>query len=261
MNNNENILGINEFDFNLICEYFSSTKRQGPGSDESTLKALGFIDSLPQDAKVVDLGCGTGSSTIVIAKALGLEVTALDLFPQFIDILHNRAIEEQVKINAIIGSMESLPFDEESLDLIWCEGAIYNIGFERGMKEWGRLLKNGGYIAVTEPTWLTNERPDEITKFWKEAYNEVETMPVKIQKMMDAGLTPIASFLLSEECWTDNYYLPQQRAQEEFLQRHKNDELAAQLVSNQRHEAELYARYKQYYGYVFYIGQKICNEL
>ena len=36
---------IHEFDFNLICEYFSGLERQGPGSVEVTLKALGFIDN------------------------------------------------------------------------------------------------------------------------------------------------------------------------------------------------------------------------
>ncbi len=37
---------IHDFDISLICEYFSSLDRQGPGSEEATLKALGFIDNL-----------------------------------------------------------------------------------------------------------------------------------------------------------------------------------------------------------------------
>jgi len=37
---------IHEFDFKLICEYFSSIERQGPGSPEVTIKALSFIDHL-----------------------------------------------------------------------------------------------------------------------------------------------------------------------------------------------------------------------
>lgn len=258
MENKDNILGINDFDFNLICEYFSSTKRQGPGSNEATLKALSMIKALPPNPMVADLGCGTGSSALILAKTLGSNVTALDLFPQFIDILHERAIEDGVEniINGIVGSMESLPFEKQSLDLLWCEGAIYNIGFERGMKEWSKFIKTGGYIAVTEPTWLTDYRPEEITTFWNEAYQEVETMPTKIQKMMDAGFAPVGSFVLPDECWTTNYYIPQHNAQEIFLQKHSNNEFAKELVKNQRHEAELYAKYKHYYGYVFYIGQK-----
>lgn len=259
MENNDNIHGINEFDFNLICEYFSSTKRQGPGSDDATLKALSFIDTLPRDARVVDVGCGTGSSALVLVKTLCTEVTAIDLFPQFIEILRDRAKDAGVDslLHGVVGSMDELPFESNSLDLLWCEGAIYNIGFERGMREWSCLLKTGGYIAVTEPTWLTNERPKEIDRFWNDAYPEVETMPVKIMKMMNAGFVPVGAFVLPDECWTTNYYVPQRQAQDYFMQRHCNDEFAAELVKNQRHEAEMYAKYKQYYGYVFYIGRKL----
>lgn len=259
MENNENIRGINEFDFNLICEYFSSTERQGPGSEEATLKALDLVGALPQDAKIVDIGCGTGSSALVLAKTLGLEVVALDLFPRFISILRERSEREGVSdlVNAVVGSMEELPFPDNSLDLIWCEGAIYNIGFERGMREWSKLLKRGGHIAVTEPTYLTDERPEEITSFWHEAYPEVETLPAKVQKMMDAGFAPIGAFLLPEECWTANYYLPQAKAQELFLRRHADNEFARELVKNQRHEARMYSKHKEHYGYVFYIGRKL----
>jgi hypothetical protein len=64
----ENTSSIHEFDFNLICEYFSNLKRQGPGSPEVTLKALSFIESLPPDARIVDIGCGTGGQTMVLAQ-------------------------------------------------------------------------------------------------------------------------------------------------------------------------------------------------
>ena len=53
---------IHEFDFNLICEYFSNVERQGPGSPEATLKALSFIDNLADNSRIADLGCGTGDN-------------------------------------------------------------------------------------------------------------------------------------------------------------------------------------------------------
>ena len=56
----------------------------------------------------------------------------------------------QDRVKGIVGSMDNLPFQNEELDLIWSEGAIYNIGFERGLNEWRRYLKPGGYIAVSE---------------------------------------------------------------------------------------------------------------
>jgi serine/threonine protein kinase len=45
-NKKEENKSIHEFDFNLICEYFSSVKRQGPGGEEETKKALSFMKSL-----------------------------------------------------------------------------------------------------------------------------------------------------------------------------------------------------------------------
>ena len=64
---NEN-KSIHEFDFNLICEYFSSVERQGPGSPEVTLKALDFIENLSVQSRIADLGCGTGTQTITLAR-------------------------------------------------------------------------------------------------------------------------------------------------------------------------------------------------
>ena len=88
--NNENKT-IHDFDFSLICEYFSSMERQGPGSPEITLKALSFIDNLPHQSQIADIDCGTGGQTITLAKHVGGQITALDLFPDFINILNRNA--------------------------------------------------------------------------------------------------------------------------------------------------------------------------
>ena len=158
MNNNENNHSIHEFDYSLICEYFSSIDRQGPGSDAFTLQALSFIDPLKPKARIADLGCGTGSSAILLAKVTDAEVTALDLFPDFLDKLTHRAAKEGVadKIHPIVGSMDALPFEKESFDVIWSEGAISNIGFEHGLREWHKYIKPGGYVAISEVVWLTD---------------------------------------------------------------------------------------------------------
>jgi SAM-dependent methyltransferase len=86
-------------------------------------------------------------------------------------------------VYCFVSSMDRLPFQPESLDLIWSEGAIYNIGFERGLTEWRKFLKTGAFIAVSEVSWFTDERPAEIDEFWKEAYPEIDTIPNKVAQL------------------------------------------------------------------------------
>ena len=149
---NEN-KSIHEFDFNLICEYFSAMERQGPGSPEVTIKALSFIDNISDGSHIADIGCGTGGQTMVLAQNAPGKITGIDLFPIFIDLFNANArkMNLQDRVKGIVGSMDKLTFDNEELDLIWSEGAIYNIGFEKGLTEWRRFLKLS-LIHISEPT-------------------------------------------------------------------------------------------------------------
>jgi len=256
--NNEN-KSIHEFDFNLICDYFSGMERQGPGSPEVTLKALSFIDNLTDTSRIADLGCGTGGQTMTLASNTKGFITGIDLFPAFIDRFNHNAglLGLQDRVTGVIGSMDNLPFGDEELDLIWCEGAIYNIGFERGLKEWHRFLNRGGYIAVSEASWFTPYRPSVISEFWNEAYPEIDTVPAKLTILQNSGYIPVAAFILPESCWTDNFYALQADLQIHFLEKYPGNKTAEELVANQRHEAMLYDKYRKFYGYAFYIGKKL----
>lgn len=255
---NEN-KSIHEFDLNLICEYYSNVERQGPGSPEVTKKALSFIENLSKESNIADIGCGSGGQTMVLAQNTSGIITGIDLFPLFINLFNANAnnLNLNDRVKGIVGSMDNLPFQDEELDVIWSEGAIYNIGFERGLNEWRKFLKTGGYIAVSEVSWFTEERPSEIDDFWQDAYPQIDTIPNKLAQMQKAGYIPVASFILPENCWTEHFYAPQVSAQEAFLTKHKGNKAAEDFIANQQHETQLYYKYKEYYGYVFYIGKKI----
>lgn len=136
--------------------------------------------------------------TILLGEHVPGEIFGLDLFPDFIDILNRNAglHHLQNRIKGIVGSMDDLPFEKETLDLIWSEGAIYNIGFQRGLNEWREYLKKGGYVAVSEVSWFTDWRPAEINDFWMDAYPEIDTIPNKAGQMQKAGYVPVANFIL-----------------------------------------------------------------
>ena len=87
---NEN-KSIQEFDYPLICEYYANVERQGPGSPEITVKALGFIEHLNAQSQIADIGCGTGGQTMILADHIPGQITGLDLFPDFIRIFNCNA--------------------------------------------------------------------------------------------------------------------------------------------------------------------------
>jgi len=250
---------IHEFDLNLICEYYATVERQGPGSPEVTVKALSFVDNLNGESRIADIGCGTGGQTMVLAQHAPGTITGIDLFPTFIDLFNSNAqkLNLQDRVKGKVESMDQLSFQNEELDLIWSEGAIYNIGFERGLREWRKFLKKGGYIAVSEASWFTEKRPAEIHEFWQREYPGIDTIPNKVAQMQKAGYVPVASFILPENCWTEHFYEPQVSAEEAFLKKHAGNQAAEDFIASQRHETQLYYKYKEYYGYVFYIGKKI----
>lgn len=257
MSNEHNIPTIHDFDFNLICEYFLSMERQGPGNPKMTLRALSFIDDLSARSHIADLGCGTGGQTMTLAGATQGHITGVDLFPKFIDLFneHARKLKEQDRMQGVVGSMDAPPFERESLDLIWSEGAIYNIGFERGLREWREYLKPGGYVAVTDNTWFTDERPEEIQAFWDAASPDIDTIPHKIAAMQRAGYEFIAAFALPESTWVE-FYAMHADARRIFLQKYAGNPAAESFVAAEAEEKALWDKYKAFYGYVFYIGRK-----
>ncbi|MGQ7869898.1 class I SAM-dependent methyltransferase [Sunxiuqinia sp. sy24] len=187
------------------------------------------------------------------------QITGIDLFPKFINLFNRNTakLNLQDRLKGLVGSMDALPFQQEELDLIWSEGAIYNIGFERGLNEWLKFLKPSVFIAVSEASWFAEERPAEIDAFWQDAYPQIDTIPHKVTQMQNAGYVSTASFVLPDNCWTDHFYAPQVAAQEAFLKKYAGNQTAEAFIANQRHETQLYNKYKAYYGYVFYIGKKL----
>jgi ubiquinone/menaquinone biosynthesis C-methylase UbiE len=211
-----------------------------------TLKALSLIDGLTAESRIADLGCGTGGQTMTLAGATTGHITGLDIFPKFIDRFNEQAAVYGFadRVQGIVGSMDALPFAPESLDLVWCEGAIYNLGFEHGLRYFRDFLKSGGYVAVTENTWLTDEHPAEVADIWNAAYPEIDTIPAKIAAMQRAGYEFVAAFKVPEQCWRD-FYESQEDAKRIFSENHAGNPTAEAFLAGEAFQRALYEKYPE----------------
>jgi hypothetical protein len=55
----------------------------------------------------------------------------------------------------------------------------------------------------------------------------------------------------------EHYHVPQADVQETYLKEHAGSYIAEEFIKFQRREAQLYVKYKEFYGYVFYIGKRM----
>ncbi len=246
--------------YELLIDLHKMNKRQGPGGDAQTLKALklsGLMTST-RSMQIADIGCGTGASTLVLAENLNASITAIDLFQDFLDILNANAQKRGFadKITTQSGSMEELAFEDGSLDVIWSEGAIYNMGFAKGVEYFKRFLKPGGTLAVSEITWLTAERPEEIQRHWDSEYPEIAIASDKIKILEDHGFILKGYFPLPESSWIENYYAPLKNTFDGFITRNDSEDARA-IVESEKAEAAHYEKYSHYFSYGFYIAQKV----
>ena len=249
---------VANFDMKLIFDFFSKMKRQGPGGDEETKIALSFIPGLSKDSKIVDIGCGTGTQTLVLAQNTESKIIASDISPEMIEGVKAKIDQYHLegRVETQIASMDNLPFKEKELDLIWAESSIFIIGFKKGLTEWRKYLKDNGMIAVSEASWFTNECPSEIEDYWMANYPEMDTIPANIRIMQDAGYTPMAHFILPDRCWTANFYIHMAKRIEEYASLYKGNKVVEEFLERQTEEIEMYNKYKEFFGYVFYIGKK-----
>ena len=257
MEKKENVV-IDDFDFSLIADFFKRVDRQGPGGEWETRLATSLIPDFKREIRIADIGCGLGSQTFVLADEYDAEIDAVDLLPEMVEGIRKRSLRHGLvdNVHPVQASMDALPFARESYDLIWAEGSIFIMGYENGLKYWHQFLKPGGYVAVTDTSWLGDKRPKNMS--WiNDNLPEIDTIEHKIAQMQEAGYEPYAHFILPETCWTKNYYEPMKPAMEAFLLDHPDNANALAFIDRMNEEIAYYEENKVCFDYVFYIGKKV----
>lgn len=246
-------------DLPLLIDLHLGAERQGPGSPACTRRAIELAGLRERRAlRIADVGCGTGASTLVLARELDARITAIDLLPEFLAALRERAAAAGLtdRIATVTATMASLPFADASFDVVWSEGAIYHVGFADGARRWRRLLVPGGILAVTELTWLTDRRPAALASYWAERYAEVGTASSKLAVLEGSGYRPLGYFVLPQDCWLDGYYGPMRDRFAAFVARNGSSDAARAVVRAEEAEIALYERYRSFVGYGFYVAQR-----
>jgi ubiquinone/menaquinone biosynthesis C-methylase UbiE len=239
----------------LLFAIHRDLPREGPGDDASTRRALACITAVCAPRRIVDIGCGPGAQTVELAMATTAHVLALDIHSDYLQQLRVRADAAGVsaRVAAVRSSMARMPILPESADLLWAEGSIYIIGFAEGLRTWRPLLRQGGCIALTHLSWLSDSAPVKPRAFWARHYPAMTTVDENLRVAHECGYDVLDRFTLPESAWWDDYYAPLERRLVVLRQQYRHDAEAASVIDTSQEEIDLYREFSQCYGYVFYV--------
>jgi len=228
--------------------------RQGPGDPEFTRQLLRRLPSLPARPRIADLGCGSGAGTLLLAKHYGSLVRAVDAVPVFIEELRDKAAAAGLDhlVEAVCADMATLDWSPASIDLLWSEGAAYNLGFENALRVWRPLISTGGVAVVSEMSWFSDTVPDPARRFWESAYPTMGTEQQNIGRATAAGFSVVFTERLPSNAWWEHYYSPLR----ERMRKPDVADMNQVVIRETKQEMALFERYSDYYGYTFYILQK-----
>ncbi|MGH8524187.1 MAG: SAM-dependent methyltransferase, partial [Gammaproteobacteria bacterium] len=138
-------------------------EKLGPGANVHTRHVSRLLPKQKFHV-VLDAGCGSGRQTMVLAKELGTPVHAVDSYESFLNDLTRRAkeagIEHLVRTHCM--DMKDIPGVFQHIDLLWSEGAAYNIGFSHALSTWASAINPGDFAVVSELSWLREQVPDAV---------------------------------------------------------------------------------------------------
>ncbi|MEO0478948.1 MAG: class I SAM-dependent methyltransferase [Planctomycetota bacterium] len=232
--------------------------RQGPGLAECTRRALQMCGDLPAASRVLDVGCGPGLQTLVLAEALPeASITALDLTREYLDQLERRVDKAELgsRVAVVEGDMSAMPFAEASFDLIWSEGAAYSMGFDNAVRDWRRLLAPDGFLAVSELVWLREEPPIEVAAYFGAEYPQMAFHEDVAERFRGFGYELIGHFTLPDAAWWDDYYGALEKKLPALREKYAGDEDALSIVAGTATEISMRRRYASTYGYEFFVAR------
>ena len=223
-----------------------------------TRKAFELLPPL-ETPQILDVGCGSGDPTLELARLSGGQVLGLDVDPSALAELSKRAEDEGLahRIQVVNRSMLDMDFPDERFDLIWAEGSMHVVGFEKALRDWRRFLKPRGFLVVHEMAWLRADPPPAIRNFWQGIFPGIRTVSEYVETVPGCGYDLIAHFALPEDFWWREYYAPLEARIRELRGKYADDPAAQTALDNEQQGVDLYRKHARWYGSAFLLMQKV----
>lgn len=244
----------------IFFELYESLPRQGPGNRACAARALALCRDLPPAPAVIDLGCGVGGQTLHLAELTSGTIVAVDSHAPSIERLRAtvalRGLAERIR--PMVGDMANPGLPPASFDLVWSEGALYNIGIENALRVCRGLLRPGGYLAFTDAVWRTENPSPEVKAGFEGDYPAMGRVPDVLAAIERGGFSLMGHFTLPDEAWWEDFYTPMEMRIEALRGKYKDDDEALAVLDQLAQEPEMHRRHSDDYAYAFFVVRRMA---
>ena len=232
-------------------------KRQGPGDPVLSEHILNQLPELTENAIIADIGCGAGAGALMLAKKYHARVKAVDFSKDFLNQMMVYAKKQGVDryIDPIQADMGKLNWEAGLIDLLWSEGAAYNIGFDVALKNWRTFLKLHGIAVISEMNFFTENVPDKAREYMKSMYPGIKTESENIDLISSSGYQLIAAHHIPAQAWWESYYDPLCVNINKY--KGTSDETMQTVIKDTEEEMRFFREYLDYYGYSFFVMEAV----
>ena len=190
-----------------------------------TRKAFRMLPQMDKP-RILDIGCGSGVPTLELARLSQGEVIGIDIDQPVLDKFTRKMKEAGLtdRVQAVKCSIFDMDFADESFDIIWSEGSIYAIGFERGLREWKRFLKPDGFMVIHDEKGNVND---------------------KLKQISNCGYELLGYFILSEDIWWTEYFAPLEKLIIESRTRYTDDVKILEELHQAQEELDMFKKHPE----------------
>jgi SAM-dependent methyltransferase len=246
----------------IFFSVYESLPRQGPGNRACAARALGLCRELAANPAVLDLGCGVGGQTLQLAELTSGSIVAIDSHAPGIERL-NKAVAQRGlghRVQAVVADIARPGQPLGAFDLVWSEGALYNIGLREALRVCHGLLRPGGYLAFTDAIWRKDDPPSAIKAGFEQDYPTMGRLEDDIAVIRECGFELVGHFTLPDEAWWDDFYTPMEARIAELRSQYAGDAEAVAILDQLAEEPEMHRRHADFYAYEFFVARRRSGE-
>ena len=168
------------------------------------IEHLAQVANIRSGHTVLDIGCGTGASSVYLSKRYKVAATGITISPVQVDLAKKAALKEEVNATFLLMDAEAMKF-EKPFDVVWSVESISHYqDIAKFFSSAAKLLKPDGAIAVIDwfkrPNLKPAEYKKEILPIEKGMLVELKTMQEYEAWMRSNGLRIMRSEILNKNC-------------------------------------------------------------